>query len=157
MLYIVFDFCKEKELKSRKEYLKSAFNVDFKYYRLNGSTFVYETKCSYYDNIIFLVGHNLLINMFLKLNKIIRNKYIIIDSCYINNISEIEKFKVKKVFLSKNLNKEDVRFDDTGWNFGITKPEILLYDSRDEKDLIKRIKDIYYMYYDIRGKKIWEN
>ena len=89
MLYIVFDFCKEKELKSRKEYLKSAFNVDFKYYRLNGSTFVYETKCSYYDNIIFLVGHNLLINMFLKLNKIIRNKYIIIDSCYINNISAI--------------------------------------------------------------------
>ena len=29
--------------------------------------------------------------------------------------------------------------------------------SKDEKDLIKPMKDIYSMYYDIRGKKLWEN
>lgn len=157
MLYIIFDSCKEKEIQSRKEYLKSTFGVDFKYYKINSYTFAYETICSYYDNLFFLVGHNFFINEFLRSHKNIRNKYIIIDSCNINNISEIEKFRVKKIFLSKNLNEADPRFDDTGWDFGITISEILLYENRNNKDLLKRIKDIYYRYYNVRSKIIWKN
>lgn len=151
MKYIILDInISPEEILERKSYLKSTYNVDFKINICNKSTLIFETNKDFYNNIIFLVGHCYLINRFLKNNKQLRNKIIIIDSCYINTINEIEKFRVLKVYVSKNFEKQNFRIDDTGWRFGITESEIGMFESKIE-NIMTRIRRVYIRFSDVRG------
>lgn len=155
MRYIVLDTnISNKELLARLNYLQEVYNVSFKYLRLSNGLVSYYTDSTFHKKLVFLVGHMGSINSYIKKDKKLRNKIVVIDSCYLDKIASIELLKPKKVFLSKNLKASNERIDDTGFNFGITKSEIEMYTKRNE-EVFPRIKNVYLCYNDIRGKEKW--
>jgi hypothetical protein len=136
------------EIHERIKYLYDVFDL-YMYVteRTDEYTVLSSIPTSEYD-IIFLVGHNVSIERYIRKNKEnIVEKIVVIDSCFIGTISYIRRLSNKKVYVSKNLNGKDYMYGEYGFNFKATESEILLYRYRkaDTESILHKIYVDYNM------------
>lgn len=131
----------DNEVSARREYLVETFNMWFTTECVNGVT-VLKSFPEHVCPVCFIVGHNREISDYLKKHRIPENVIIII-SCLKNLNLNKESMLGKEIYIS-NQNKYDLsnRYKGSayGFKFDVTESEIILFNSRKCKDIIRRIK-----------------
>lgn len=134
----------EQELKYRLEYLEEIFKMKFMFEIKKDDFLIYHSFPIRNSNIFFIIGHCHEIKKFLENNKI-KEKNVVINSCYPNSISKISKIKSKKIYFSKTEETgKNYLFNGSEYNlqFDITNSELDLLNSKKNR-VIEKIRDSY--------------
>lgn len=135
----------QTEIDNRINYINSVFH-DF--VRVGKETDTYVTLKSLLDDsssILYIVGHNIAVYEYIESNKKnIKEKTIIIVSCFAFNIKRVSNLLDKDIYISKNINGITINYapEEYGLGFEISDSEICLYNIKD-KNIYDKIKECF--------------
>ena len=145
MKYIVFKdkYNLEEEMKARKRYIYNTFTG---VYRIEEKEYSNRIELVCFSilpiDIIVLIGHYNRVNQYILENEEnIECDTLIIISCFVNKMKLKKLKKVKRIYASKTTNGETEILigKDYGFDFKITKSELILYNTR-KVEMNERIK-----------------
>lgn len=141
-------FQNKKENIGRLEYLFDIFKEKFCFVEEKDGFFIYEGPTLNKKGIFFITGHNDKVEFFLCNNKI-KEKNIVINSCFIERITRIYKKKINnkkiKIYSSKITDKTLVYLypgERYGFKFPITDSELNFYNDKNNH-IMSKIKNSF--------------
>ncbi len=135
----------EQEIDSRRKYIYDVFHIYTFVDTKNSDENVIVLKSMPYTaiDLFLIIGHNNTTNKFLEMHyKEIKEKNVLIISCYTKHFSSIKLLKDKSVYTP--IDGEETKTylgEDYGFDFEITFEEIRLYRNRklDLEELLNKI------------------
>lgn len=144
----------EQEIDSRRKYIYDVFHIYTFVDTKNSDENVIVLKSMPYTDIdlFLIIGHNNTTNKFLEMHyKEIKEKNVLIISCYTKHFSSIKLLKDKRVYTPIDGEETKTYYgEEYGFDFEITFEEIRLYRNR-KLDLEELLNKIF------RRNQVWKN
>lgn len=137
--YVVFkeNLNSMMEIEERKLYIYDTFPGVYRIEKIEyKDRFELECFSILKISLIVIIGHYFYVSQYLSINcSNIECETLIIISCFIYKMKLSKLLNVKKIFVSKSIRGETIRYigKDYGFNFRITKSELMFYNTRKMK------------------------
>lgn len=139
MRYAIHKDTPKDEIKNRLEFLKIIFKLNFLFKECKNNFYIYSSFPANRLDVFFISGHsNHVENFLIKVD--ISEKRLVLNSCKINNLKDIEHLKKKKIYISEH-NKDGASDlligEEFNISFNLTHSELNLLNSNKKSGMPK--------------------